>query len=71
MPEIYEDIEKLVVQFIKDGTDKGRITTRQIINGCSHTCWKEKQVREALKAGEESGIIAMMSNTTQWYMVKQ
>ncbi len=71
MPEIYEDIDALVLDFIKSETDLGQIKTNQIINGCSHSGWKPKQFRDALKKHKEKGIIDQKINTGQWYMVKK
>lgn len=71
MSEIYDNIDNLVLQFIKDEVDDGQIRTSQIIAACKHTGWTMKQVRESLSKQKELRIINQKSNTGRWYVVKK
>lgn len=71
MSEIYDNIDNLVLQFVKDQVDDGQISTSQLIAACSHTGWTGKQVRDSLSKQKELEIINQKSNTGRWYVVKK
>ena len=70
MSEIYDNIDALVLQFVKDEVDDGQISTRQLIAACKHTGWTSKQVKDSLSKQKELGLINQKSNTRRWYVVK-